>query len=162
MSDDGLGSAPLARGGSKGPSQGSFFSRFARRTPLSIVFSDPTLARVGQRFDALDPDRVVVGEARFADQGRARIMLRNADLLRICANRHDGTLVGAELFAPEGEHLAHWLALAIHRRSTVFDLLRAPFYHPTIEEGLRTALVDVAKQLPNGGGFPLVAAPGET
>ncbi len=158
---DGLRPAVLARGGSKGSSQGPFLSRFVRRTPLSIVFSDPTLARVGQRFDALDQGRIVVGEARFADQGRARIMLRNAGLLRLCANREDGVLVGAELFAPEGEHLAHWLALAIHRRSTVFDLLRAPFYHPTVEEGLRTALVEAAKQLPNGDGFPLVAAPGE-
>jgi len=135
--------------------------RFVRRTPLSIVFSDPTLARVGLRFDALDQARVVVGEARFADQGRARIMLRNAGLLRLCANREDGTLVGAELFAPEGEHLAHWLALAIHRRSTVSDLLRVPFYHPTVEEGLRTALVEAAKQLPNGDGFPLLAMPSE-
>ena len=135
--------------------------RFVRRTPLSIVFSDPTLARVGLRFDALDQARVVVGEARFADQGRARIMLRHAGLLRLCANREDGTLVGAELFAPEGEHLAHWLAVAIHRRSTVFDLLRVPFYHPTVEEGLRTALVEAAKQLPNGDGFPLLAMPSE-
>jgi dihydrolipoamide dehydrogenase len=132
---------------------------FVRRTPLSIVFSDPSLARVGERFDALDPARVVVGEARFGDQGRARIMLRNAGLLRLCANRQDGMLLGAELFAPSGEHLAHWLALAIHRRSTVFDLLRAPFYHPTIEEGLRAALVEVAKQLPNGEGFPLASPP---
>jgi len=135
--------------------------RFLRRTPLSIVFSDPTVARVGQRFDALDHDRVVVGEARFADQGRARLMLRNAGLVRISANREDGALLGAELFVPEGEHLAHWLALAIHRRSTVLDLLRAPFYHPTVEEGLRTALVDLAKQLPNGEAFPLVSAPAE-
>ena len=133
--------------------------RFVRRTPLSIVFSDPTIAWVGQRFDALDHDRVAVGEVRFADQGRARMMLRNAGLLRLAANREDGALVGAELFAPEGEHLAHWLALAIHRRSTVFDLLRAPFYHPTVEEGLRTALVDIAQQLPGAGAFPLVSAP---
>jgi dihydrolipoamide dehydrogenase len=135
--------------------------RFVRRTPLSIVFSDPTLALVGQRLAVLDHDRVVMGEARFADQGRARMMLRNAGLLRICANREDGALVGAELFAPEGEHLAHWLALAIHRRSTVFDLLRAPFYHPTLEEGLRTALIDTAKQLPNDEAFPLVSEPAE-
>lgn len=135
--------------------------RFVRRTPLSIVFCDPTLALVGQRFAALDRDRVVVGEARFTDQGRARLTLRNAGLLRICANRENGALVGAELFAPDGEHLAHWLALAIHRRSTVFDLLRAPFYHPTVEEGLRTALVDIAKQLPNDDAFPLVSAPAE-
>jgi dihydrolipoamide dehydrogenase len=132
---------------------------FVRRTPLSIVFSDPNLALVGQRFEALDPDRVVVGEARFADQGRARMMLRNAGLLRLFAHRDNGALVGAELFAPEGEHLAHWLALAIHRRSTVFDLLRAPFYHPTVEEGLRSALGDLAKQLPNGEAFPLASTP---
>jgi dihydrolipoamide dehydrogenase len=138
--------------------------RFARRTPLSIVFTDPNLAQVGQRFDSCDSERtVVVGEVRFANQGRARMMSRNAGLLRLCANREDGALVAAELFAPEGEHLAHWLALAIHRRSTVFDLLRAPFYHPTVEEGLRTALVEIAKQLPQpsgGGAFPLLSAPG--
>ena len=135
--------------------------RFVRRTPLSIVFSDPTLALVGQRLEARDPVGIVVGEARFDDQGRARMMLRNAGLLRLGANREDGALVGAELFAPAGEHLAHWLALAIHRRSTVFDLLRAPFYHPTVEEGLRTALVEIAKQLPSDGAFPLISAPVE-
>jgi dihydrolipoamide dehydrogenase len=135
--------------------------RFVRRTPLSIVFSDPNLALVGQREGARDPGGVLVGEARFTEQGRARMMLRNAGLLRIFADRKDGALVGAELFAPEGEHLAHWLALAIHRHSTVFDLLRAPFYHPTVEEGLRTALGDIAKQLPNGGAFPLVSSPAD-
>ena len=135
--------------------------RFARRTPLSIVFSDPNNARVGQRLEARDPVAIVVGEARFDDQGRARMMLRNAGLLRLCANREDGALVGAELFAPAGEHLAHWLALAIHRRSTVFDLLCAPFYHPTVEEGLRSALIEIAKQLPNDEAFPLISAPVE-
>jgi dihydrolipoamide dehydrogenase len=132
--------------------------RFIRRTPLSIVFSDPPLALVGQRFGARDHDGVVVGEATFVNQGRARMMLRNAGLLRLWANRENGALLGAELCAPAGEHLAHWLALAIHRRSTVLDLLRAPFYHPTVEEGLRTALVEIAKQLPDDETFPLLLA----
>jgi dihydrolipoamide dehydrogenase len=161
VSDDRPRPAARVRGGAEGPSQGPFLGGFVRRTPLSIVFSDPNLALVGQRLDALDRDRVVVGEARFADQGRARLMLRNAGLVRISANREDGALLGAELFAPEGEHLAHWLALAIHRRSTVFDLLRAPFYHPTVEEGLRSALVDLAKQLPDGETFPLLSTHAE-
>jgi dihydrolipoamide dehydrogenase len=134
--------------------------RFERRTRLSIVFSDPNLAVVGQRFAALDVGRVLVGEARFTDQGRARMMLRNVGVLRIYAEREGGALLGAELFAPEGEHLAHWLAVAIHRRSTVLELLRAPFYHPTVEEGLRTALLEIARQLPNGDGYQLVSTPG--
>jgi dihydrolipoamide dehydrogenase len=30
---------------------------------------------------------------------------------------------------------------------TVFDLLQLPFYHPVIEEGLRTALRDLSRQV---------------
>jgi dihydrolipoamide dehydrogenase len=133
--------------------------RFVRRTPLSIVFCDPNLAVVGQRFGELDRDRVVVGEARFTDQGRARMMLRNEGMLRLYATRDDGALVGAELFAPSGEHLAHWLALAIHQRATIIELLRAPFYHPTVEEGLRSALREVAKRLPDGESYQLASTP---
>lgn len=53
--------------------------------------------------------------------------------------------------APAAEHMAHVLALAIDRKLTVHDLLRMPFYHPTIEEGLRTALRALANQLPPCG-----------
>jgi dihydrolipoamide dehydrogenase len=56
-------------------------------------------------------------------------------------------VLGAELCAPEGEHLAHLIALAISSKLTVRDLLRLPFYHPTVEEGLRTALRDAAAKL---------------
>ena len=50
--------------------------------------------------------------------------------------------------APDGEHMAHLLALAIQQGLSVYDLLRLPFYHPVLEEGLRTALRELAKQLP--------------
>ena len=66
-----------------------------------------------------------------------------------------GRALGAELFAPDGEHLAQFLALAIERKCTVKELLRAPFYHPSFEEGVRTALRKVAKDLPGGGDFEL-------
>jgi dihydrolipoamide dehydrogenase len=61
-------------------------------------------------------------------------------LLRLYADSQSGRLLGAEMCAPSGEHLAHLLALAIGQKLTVLDLLRMPFYHPVIEEGLRTAL----------------------
>ncbi len=134
---------------------------YRRRVPLSIVFTDPTVAIVGARQDAIhvgnvgNVGNVAVGEASFADQGRARLGQRADGRLRIYADKGSGTLLGAELCAPDGEHLAHLLALAIERTSTVADLLRAPFYHPTIEEGLRSALRDVAKQLPNGETYEL-------
>ena len=121
---------------------------FQRRTPLTIVFSEPNIAMVGKKFAELDAAQVVIGEARFEDQGRARIAQCNSGVLRVYAGRYTGLLLGAELCAPAGEHLAHLLALAIERALTVSELLRAPLYHPAFEEGLRTALHQLSAQLP--------------
>jgi len=123
---------------------------FARRTPLAIVFSDPNIASVGRRFQALDDGSYFAGEVRFDNQGRARAAQHNRGILRVYAGRDDGRLLGAELCAPAGEHLAHLLALAVQQSLTVRELLRLPFYHPVLEEGLRTALRDLASQLPAG------------
>ena len=87
------------------------------------------------------------GAVSFADQGRARTMGRNLGEMRVYAGRADGRLLGAELFGPDAEHLAHLLAWAIQRGDTVAEALAAPFYHPVIAEGLRTALQDLAKAL---------------
>lgn len=122
--------------------------RLSRRTPLGIVFCTPEVASVGQRAADLDLESSLIGEVNFASQGRARIMQENRGLLRIYATKADGRLLGAEMAAPAGEHLAHLLALAIGRDLTVHDLLRMPFYHPVIEEGLRSALRQIARQLP--------------
>ncbi|MDN5925718.1 MAG: dihydrolipoyl dehydrogenase [Hyphomicrobiales bacterium] len=125
--------------------------RLSRRTRLSVVFCDPGIAAVGQKAKDLDPETTLIGEASFADQGRARIMQENYGLLRLYAARRDGRLLGAEMAVPVAEHIAHLLALAIGQELTVHDLLRMPFYHPTLEEGLRTALRTIARELPPCG-----------
>lgn len=122
--------------------------RLPRRTPLSIVFCHPEAAVVGRRAKDLDPSDVLVGEVDFASQGRARIQQENGGLMRLYAARDGGRLLGAEMAAPAGEHMAQLLALAIGRGLTAHDLLRMPFYHPTVEEGLRTALRGIARALP--------------
>jgi dihydrolipoamide dehydrogenase len=119
-----------------------------RRTPMSITFCTPQVAAVGKRAGDLDLDDHLVGEVDFGSQGRARVMQQNAGLLRIYASREEGRLLGAEMAAPAGEHLAHLLVLALDQALTVHDLLRIPFYHPTLEEGLRTALREIARALP--------------
>jgi dihydrolipoamide dehydrogenase len=65
-------------------------------------------------------------------------------MIRIYADRKNGKLLGAEMVAPGGEHLAHLLAWSIQQELTVFDLLTMPFYHPTIEETMHAALLDLA------------------
>jgi len=91
----------------------------------------------------------VIGEVSFEDQGRARVMLQNQGLLRVYAQCGDGLLLGAEMAAPAAEHLGHLLAWAIQQKMTVPQVLDMPFYHPVLEEGLRTALRDAVKKLKN-------------
>lgn len=128
---------------------------YVRRTPLAIVFTDPNIAVVGRRFSDLADGEGIVGEVSFARQGRARVGLRNRGALRVYADKGSGLLLGAEICAPRGEHMAHLLALAIGQGLSVNDLLRMPFYHPVVEEGLRTALRKLSKQLPEPPGSDL-------
>lgn len=118
-----------------------------RRSPLSIVFTDPQIAMVGSRYGELSDKDIVVGEVSFEDQGRSRVMLKNQGLLRIYADPDDGRFLGAEMFGPRAEHLGHLLAWAHQSNMTVEQMLEMPFYHPVIEEGLRTALRDARTQL---------------
>lgn len=120
---------------------------FVRRAPLAIVFADPNVAVVGKRLSELDPAAIVSGAVDFDTQGRARMAQRNHGRICLYADQRSGQLLGAEMCAPAGEHMAHLLALAIERGLTAFDLLRMPFYHPVLEEGLRTALRKLAVQL---------------
>jgi dihydrolipoamide dehydrogenase len=121
-----------------------------RRTPLAVVFSDPQLAVVGTRYDDLDPGTFVTGAVSFEDQGRSRVMLRNVGLLHVYADVESGRLLGAEMIGPDAEHIGHLLAWSIQAEFTVESALAMPFYHPVVEEGLRTALRDAAAQLRKG------------
>ncbi|MEO8778878.1 MAG: dihydrolipoyl dehydrogenase [Rhodanobacter sp.] len=112
----------------------------ARRAPLGIVFTEPGAGRVGLSYRELPASGVVTGSADFSRQGRAVTAGRNAGLLHLYANRADGRVLGAELVAPDAEHLLHLLAWSIQQRLTVDAMLQLPFYHPTVEEGLRSAL----------------------
>ena len=121
-----------------------------RRSPLSIVFTQPQIATVGSRFVDLPPVCTAVGEVSFENQGRSRVILQNVGKLRIYADYQKGLLLGAEMFGPRTEHLAHLLAWAHQQNMTIAQMLEMPFYHPVIEEGLRTALRKTAQAIRQG------------
>jgi dihydrolipoamide dehydrogenase len=118
-----------------------------RRAPLGVVFSDPQLAVVGTRYADLDPASTVVGEVSFEDQGRSRVMLRNRGLLHVYADMATGAFLGAEMIGPDAEHIGHLLAWSLQAQLSVERMLEMPFYHPVVEEGLRTALRDAKAKL---------------
>jgi len=121
-----------------------------RRSPLSVVFTQPQIAMVGQSFQSLSESCTAIGEVSFKNQGRSRVLLENHGHLRLYADYRNRRFLGAELFGPRAEHLAHLLAWAHQQQLTIDQMLDMPFYHPVIEEGLRTALQDIAKVLNAG------------
>ena len=118
-----------------------------RRAGLGVVFSDPQIAVIGGGYAAVRDIAHVTGFVSFEDQGRSRVMLRNKGLLHVYAEIDSGRFLGAEMLGPEAEHIGHLLAWALQMKLTVAQMLEMPFYHPVIEEGLRTALRDAQAKL---------------
>lgn len=118
-----------------------------RRTPLAITFTDPNIAIVGKRFAELPEGEFETGEVDYSRQGRSRVMGKNAGIVRVYGDNRTGLLVGAEMFGPRVEHTAHLLAWAIQMGLTVEETLSMPYYHPVVEEGIRTALRDLCSAL---------------
>lgn len=124
-----------------------------RTTPMAVVFSDPQIASVGLTIHQVDEkchDRFAVGEVCFENQGRSRVIGKDQGLLRVYGEHGSGLFMGAEMFGPAAEHIAHLLAWCAQKRMTVSEMLEMPFYHPVIEEGLRTALKDLNRNLQAG------------
>ena len=121
---------------------------FKRRAPLSVTFSDPNIAVVGMGYTELSKKKIdfVSGKLSYEGQGRAIVKLKEKGLLKVYGDPKTGLLLGAEMFGPSMEHIAHLLAWAIQNKMTAHQSLSMPFYHPVIEEGLRTALRDLAKK----------------
>lgn len=133
--------------------------RFARKVPLGIAFCAPDVVTVGAAWDELDADRIVVGSAEAARNGRAIIEDSTHGLLRVYADAGSGRLLGASMVTAGGEHLGQWLAWAVQRRETARDLLAGVFYHPTLEEMLQSALQDIVRQIDSGASHPLGVLP---
>lgn len=118
-----------------------------RRASLAIVFTDPQIAIVGNGYAGARHIPHVVGAVSFEDQGRSRVMLRDRGLLHVYAEIATGKFLGAEMIGPDAEHIGHLLAWALQLEMTVARMLEMPFYHPVVEEGLRTALRDAEVRL---------------
>ncbi len=114
-----------------------------------MAFCEPQIATLGASYRELCSShrRFAIGEVSFENQGRSRVMLQNHGLLRVYGEFGSGRFLGAELAGPRAEHLGHLLAWACQAKLTVAAMLDMPFYHPVVEEGVRTALRDLAHHL---------------
>lgn len=129
-----------------GENAGTFpnINKGLRRSGVNVIFSEPQIMSAGERWVNLKDraDEIVIGEVSFDNQGRSRVMGINSGHMRIYADKQTGRFLGAEMVGPAAEHIAHLLAWSHQMQMTIPQMLDMPFYHPVIEEGVRTALRD--------------------
>lgn len=103
---------------------------------LQVIFTDPQVAVAGlteAQLTALGR-KFVTASYPFADHGKSILMEAKRGFVRITADVETGELLGAEIVGRDGGERIHCFAVAMTMKATVFDLLRVPWYHPTLAE----------------------------
>lgn len=116
---------------------------------LNVVFTDPQLATIGLLERDLDERGVKYLRASypFNDHGKSILMDANYGYVKVLAEPKRGRILGAEIVGKAAGELIHCLSGPLTMRATVFDLLRAPWYHPTLAEIITYPLEEIAEQI---------------
>lgn len=116
---------------------------------LQVTFTDPQLATVGPTKKELDESGSKYLEASypFDDHGKSILMEAKYGHVRVFAEPGTGRVIAAEIVGKDAGELIHVLSLAVSARLTVHDMLKAPWYHPTLAEIITYPLEDIAEAL---------------
>ncbi len=117
---------------------------------LTVTFTSPAVASVGEseRSLAEKGQSVLKASYPFNDHGKSIIMDEMRGFVSVVADAKNGRVLGAEIVGPEAGELIHCFALALAMKATVQDMLRAPWYHPTLAEIITYPLEEIAEQIP--------------
>jgi pyruvate/2-oxoglutarate dehydrogenase complex dihydrolipoamide dehydrogenase (E3) component len=116
---------------------------------LNVVFTDPQLATIGALERDLDTKGVPYLKASypFNDHGKSILMEANYGYVKVLAEPKRGRILGAEIVGKDAGELIHCFSTPLALRATVRDMLRAPWYHPTLAEIVTYPLEEIADQL---------------
>lgn len=116
---------------------------------LNVVFTDPQLATIGLLERELDVRGTpyLVASYPFNDHGKSILMDANYGYVKVIAEPRRGRILGAEIVGKDAGELIHAFSGPLAMRATVFDLLRAPWYHPTLAEIVTYPLEEIAEKV---------------
>lgn len=119
---------------------------------LNVVFTDPQLATIGVLESELDAKGVayLVASYPFSDHGKSILMDATYGYVKVIAEPKRGRILGAEIVGRDAGELIHAFTAALAMKATVFDLLRAPWYHPTLAEIVTYPLEEIAEKISAG------------
>jgi pyruvate/2-oxoglutarate dehydrogenase complex dihydrolipoamide dehydrogenase (E3) component len=116
---------------------------------LNVVFTQPQLATIGRQESELKAQKIAYHQASypFDDHGKSILMEAVHGYVKILAEPKRGRILGAEIVGPDAGELIHCFSGPLAMRATVFDLLRAPWYHPTLAEIVTYPLEAIAEKI---------------
>ncbi|HXA79990.1 MAG TPA: NAD(P)/FAD-dependent oxidoreductase [Opitutaceae bacterium] len=116
---------------------------------LNVVFTDPQLATIGRLESQLKENGTAYLTASypFNHHGKSILMEANYGYVKVFAEPKRGRLLGAEIVGKDACELIHCFSTPLAMRATVFDLLRAPWYHPTLAEIITYPLEEIAEKV---------------
>jgi pyruvate/2-oxoglutarate dehydrogenase complex dihydrolipoamide dehydrogenase (E3) component len=116
---------------------------------LNVVFTEPQLATIGVQESDLQAKgrRYLSASYPFNDHGKSILMEANYGYVKVIAEPVRGRILGAEIVGRDAGELIHCFSGPLAMRATVFDLLRAPWYHPTLAEIITYPLEAIADQV---------------
>ncbi|MBS0630884.1 MAG: NAD(P)/FAD-dependent oxidoreductase [Verrucomicrobia bacterium] len=116
---------------------------------LNVVFTDPQLATIGRLERDLDDagTTYLCASYPFNDHGKSILMDANYGYVKVIAEPKRGRILGAEIVGKDAGELIHAFSGPLAMRATVFDLLRAPWYHPTLAEIVTYPLEEIADKI---------------
>ncbi len=117
---------------------------------LGVIFTDPQIGTIGLGENTLREKGIDYISARypFNDHGKSILMGANYGFVRVFADARSGRVLGAEIVGKDAGELIHCFSVPLAMRATVGDMLRAPWYHPTLSEIITYPLEELAERLP--------------
>ena len=122
----------------------------SRSTTAGPSEAGPTVATIGGLEHDLQKRGVKYLSASypFNDHGKSILMEANHGYVKVLAEPGRGRILGAEIVGKDAGELIHCFSTPLAMRATVHDMLRAPWYHPTLAEIITYPLEELAGKTP--------------
>jgi pyruvate/2-oxoglutarate dehydrogenase complex dihydrolipoamide dehydrogenase (E3) component len=110
--------------------------RFDERLKISITFTDPPVASVGLSEKECKKSNIIYLKASypFDDHGKSLCMGETLGHVKLLCSPSNGEIIGAHIVGPEAGEMIHQMVSVMFFRGTVHDLIKLPYYHPTLSE----------------------------
>ncbi|HEY4989390.1 MAG TPA: FAD-dependent oxidoreductase, partial [Opitutaceae bacterium] len=116
---------------------------------LSVIFTDPQIGTMGWSEEHLikKEAKYLVASYPFNDHGKSILMNALHGYVKVMAAPKTGRILGAEIVGKDAGELIHCFTTPLSMGATVFDMLRAPWYHPTLSEIVTYPLEVIAEKI---------------